>query len=46
MRQKLLVFCEKKSNDFKNNLENDEFIIRLAHLLDIFEVVSNMTLFL
>ena len=44
MRNELLLFFQQKDHDFQNDLEDEEFIVRLAYLSDIFEVFNHLNL--
>ena len=44
MRNELLLFFQQKDHDFQNDLENEEFIARLAYLSDIFEAFNHLIL--
>ena len=44
MRNGLLLFLHQKDHDFQNNLEDEEFIARLAYLSDIFEAFNHLNL--
>ena len=40
LRDELLVLLREKDHDFRKYLEDEEFIIRLAYLSDIFEAIN------
>ena len=44
LRCELLIFFKEKNHDFKDDLENDEFISWLAYLLDIFQIFNHINL--
>ena len=44
MRNELLLFFQQKDHDFQNDLEDEEFIARLAYLSDIFEAFNHLNL--
>jgi len=44
LRDELLVFLRKKDHDFRKYLEDEEFIMRLAYLSDIFEAINYLNL--
>ena len=44
LRDELLVFLREKDRDFRKYLEDEEFIIRLAYLSDIFEAINHLNL--
>ena len=44
LRHELLIFLKKKNQECKDNLENDEFISRLAYLSDIFQIFNHINL--
>ena len=44
LRRELLIFFKEKKHEFKDDLENDEFISRLAYLLDIFQIFNHINL--
>ncbi|XP_076806381.1 zinc finger BED domain-containing protein 5-like [Clavelina lepadiformis] len=46
LREELLQFCKEKNHDFQTDLESKEYILRLAYLADIFEVLNNFNLWL
>ena len=45
LREELFVLFREKNSNFKNDLESEEFILRLACLPNIFEALNNMNLF-
>ena len=44
LRDELLTFLREKEHDFRKYLEDEEFIIRLAYLSDIFEAINYLNL--
>ena len=44
LRDELLAFLREKDYDFRKYLEDEEFIIRLAYLSDIFEAINLLNL--
>ncbi|XP_068246703.1 zinc finger BED domain-containing protein 5-like [Palaemon carinicauda] len=44
LRDVLLVFFKKKEHDFQKDLEDEEFISRLAYLSDIFGALNHLNL--
>ena len=44
LRRKLLIFFKEKKREFKDDLENDDFISRLANLSDIFQIFNHVNL--
>ena len=40
LRHKLFTFFEEKNHEFKDDLENDEFILQLAYLSDILQALN------
>jgi len=43
-RHELFTFFKEKNHEFKDDLENDEFISRLAYLSDIFQALNLINL--
>ena len=44
LRHELFTFFKEKNHEFKDDLENDEFISRLAYLSDIFQTLTLINL--
>nr|XP_039264455.1 zinc finger BED domain-containing protein 5-like isoform X1 [Styela clava]XP_039264457.1 zinc finger BED domain-containing protein 5-like isoform X1 [Styela clava] len=44
MRDELLLFFQQKDHDFQNDLQDEDFIAKLAYLSDIFETFNHLNL--
>ena len=44
VRDELFQFFRKKNDDFQTDLVSKEFLARLVHLSDIFEVLNNFNM--
>ena len=44
LRHELLIFLKEKNHECKDDLENDEFISRLAYLSDVFQIFNHIGL--
>ena len=45
LRNELLKFYEERNHNFKNDLTNTKFLLRLAYLSDIFDTLNRMNMF-
>ena len=45
LKNGLLEFYEQKNHNFKNNLANTEFLLKLAYLSNIFDTLNHMNMF-